>query len=1186
MPMGSVLVAAMARGRIGKSPSDKVHPFFSKATGKDASPGYQMIHAATSVDDNSALNGGDENRRKKRRKTESEALDSDPEPRKSRRKKGHGPLRDSPTSSAIASPLAKQSQSSSAPGPQASATCNSTSSASRSLATEQPTESELPNPQSSGETAQLLEAPRQNMRYLKFNPKTGTLGSPPKQNRSNSPSMLVHIQYGHDDETRRTVGAKVTQILTGERQMPDDQTGDDDNSSLHVCKSALRKQDQDQKTTHPFFFGKSRSLVSSEQSKSTVPTQRPAACKNSVFMSTPVSPRKQRNPFTPTSSNNMVKFGIKSTGVKVPGAMYPMWPAAGMSHVRGPDVRSDSAVFDPGSPLSKKSKGIVTAITPQESILARLLDLLDLQSVHRSLPRDEECFAPAPPELRLPRRRFESGRVLQKWIRSRLAPSLLAPSGPDELSEDDHSVSPIPKAHAAIFRHYHSLLTNLSAFDRSTCENQAWAQKYAPTTAAQVLQAGKEMTLLKQWLEALKVQSIDTGSDGGSDRSKIKCKPRRKKRTKLQGFVVDSDDEANGIDELSGVEDEPNMADAGSNKRSLIRTGDTDFRSSRDSSRLRNTIVISGPHGCGKTAAVYAVAKEIGFEVFEINSGSRRSGKDILEKVGDMTRNHLVQRHKNQPPSATAAVVETDEKCKGSKKPMLRGLMSSFLKSKPATVKAKATTHKAKKDKSETSPATSAPQSQKQSLILLEEADVLYEEDKQFWQTLVGMMMQSKRPFVVTCSDESLIPLQSLNLHGIFRFTPPQPRLAVDVCLLIAANEGHALERKAVESLYRSRGDDLRATISELNYWCQTGIGDRRGGSDWFYPRWPKGSDVDAGGDVIRVISEGTYLRGMGWIGRDPFATAEPREAEEDALRQAWDSWQVDMGDWSSWCDVEVSTPTKPSSPSSSPPPPSSSSSSPSSSSTSSSSQCRAKVKALAAYDEFCCAMSGSDLCAGAAFGNLLQEPIDCTLPHLPSGVRDDYIIGRTLLEADSMTSMRSTTRDMAITIKSLARASLVCSADRRSIMRQPKAVDELRATRMLDRSFRTGQRQLTRHDLSLAFDPIAASAKTQTLSHLEPSVFDRTLRLIVLDVAPWVRSIIVFERQLMRDRVKLSNLLSQGGKRRRTTRAAYSALEGGERRTTRREKYFGSGLSSEAVMLTGATSFVQGEGHDAAEDD
>ncbi|PFH62288.1 hypothetical protein XA68_14283 [Ophiocordyceps unilateralis] len=1153
----------MARGRVGEPPSDKFHPFFAKATRNEGpsapAAGPQVV--TSTAESGSALNSGDENRRKKRRKTEPATPDAEPEARKPRGRRKKGILRDSLSSSDITNHTIRDGQCSSTLEPKASGSAELAISTSHLPTAKQPAATIRAN------ASQLQDRPQETKRLLKFNPKTGTLGSPPNQKQSQSPSLLVCIQYGHDDESRQAVGAKVTQILDGEVPMPDSQTKNDENLATNVSNIPSAQQDGERKTTHPFFTGKAKSRAL-EQTQPAASTQKPAAPRNSVFMSTPVSPRKQRNPLVATGSNNMARFGIKSMGVKVPGAMHPMWPAAGMSHVRGCESMSDDAEFRPFQRSGRKSKGLVTAIAPRESILTRLLNQLDLKSVHRTLPRDEESFAPAPPELRLPRRRFESGRVLQNWIRPRLTSSSLAVSGPDESSEDELSAAPLPKAHAAIFRHYHSLRTNLSAFDRSSCESQAWTQKYAPVTAAQVLQAGKELALLKQWLEALKVQSVDAGNDSSVDKSKVKSGPssktRRKRRAKLQGFVVDSDDEANETDELSEIEDETVMADTGPIKRSLIRSGDADSRHSKDLSKLRNTIVISGPHGCGKTAAVYAVAKEIGFEVFEINSSSRRSGKDILEKVGDMTRNHLVQQHRNQPASASS---EADEAPK-EPKPMTRGPMSSFLKPKPTTGRPKLTACNQQGSQKARDKSEASPQSQKQSLILLEEADVLYEEDKQFWQTLMGMMMQSKRPFVVTCSDESLIPLQSLSLHGIFRFTPPRANLAVDVCLLIAANEGHALERKAVESLYRSRGNDLRATISELNYWCQMGIGDRRGGSDWFYPRWPRGSDVDSHGDVIRVISEGAFLHGMGWIGRDHIATAEPRAAEEDALWQAWDCWRVDMGDWSGWCDVKVATPAK------------------SSSSSSSSARRRVNAKTLAAYDEFFYAMSSADLCAGGAFGTLLEESIDCTLPELPGNVRDDFIVGRTLLEADPTTLTVPTKKGIAITMKSLARAVLVRSKSGRSSTvdaDKTHPVDEHRSISILDASFRRNRPQLTRHDLSFAFDPIATSAKAQILSYLEPSVFDRTLRLIVLDVAPWIRSIIAFERRLMRDRAKLSNLLSQSGgpllKRRRTTRAAYSALEGGERRTTRREKYFGSGLLPKAVMRTGAASFIQGMG-------
>jgi len=107
--------------------------------------------------------------------------------------------------------------------------------------------------------------------------------------------------------------------------------------------------------------------------------------------------------------------------------------------------------------------------------------------------------------------------------------------------------------------------------------------------------------------------------------------------------------------------------------------------------------------------------------------------------------------------------------------------------------------------------------------------------------------------------------------------------------------------------------------------------------------------------------------------------------------------------------------------------------------------------------------------------------------------------------------------------------------------------------------------------DLAYAFDPIAINEKISAASYLDPSVFDRTTKLIVLDVAPWVRGIVEFDNTLMQERLKLSNLLSEGDKRKRmrTTRSAYSAMEGGERRNTRRERYFGDTLNTVFVRRT-----------------
>jgi hypothetical protein len=91
----------------------------------------------------------------------------------------------------------------------------------------------------------------------------------------------------------------------------------------------------------------------------------------------------------------------------------------------------------------------------------------------------------------------------------------------------------------------------------------------------------------------------------------------------------------------------------------------------------------------------------------------------------------------------------------------------------------------------------------------------------------------------------------------------------------------------------------------------------------------------------------------------------------------------------------------------------------------------------------------------------------------------------------------------------------------------------------------------ITRQDFSLAFDPVAECSLNS--SSLEASAFDRATSMIAVDIAPFIRSIVAHDIQLQSERIRLSNLLSEGGKkgkRLRTTRSSLSALEGGTRRT------------------------------------
>ncbi|KAJ3487265.1 hypothetical protein NLG97_g6451 [Lecanicillium saksenae] len=962
-------------------------------------------------------------------------------------------------------------------------------------------------------------------KVLKFNMKTGTLGSPPKPKPAKSSSKIVTMKYGRTPEDRIRIGDKISQILAGQLRVEGLVTKAPEPKAKRTAKD--KPQQSAPKTTHPFFAKDKRNEAQPSSDKK----------RNTVFMSTPVSPRKPRNNF---SSGKGPSFGIRSTGTKVPGAKHPLWPPHGFGHIRGYEQLTLSAESTPINRLKKKSKGQTVSINSHESILGQLSRQLDFQTVKRSLPKNENTFPPPPTELRLPKRHFESGCKLAKRLRPQIrsnVPCLM--QSKRDADEDELAREPSKPVHPIINRHWQSLAQQLSAFDRSTCESVAWVTKYAPTTAAEVLQPGREVTLLKQWLEMLRVQGVESAGDG-SAKSKAEAK-KKKRKSKLDGFVVDSEDESGEMNELSDLED-PSPGAKQRSRPSVARSLDL---AGKDPSKLANTLLISGPHGSGKSAAVYAVAKELGFEVFEINSSTRRSGKDILERVGDMTRNHLVQHHRSEAADSTEA---TESDISSGK----QGMMTSFFKPKaPAEKKKKS--HDKSRAKADAGNKSSSTKSQKQSLILLEEVDILFDEDKQFWASLQSLMSQSKRPFILTCNDESAVPMNTLNLHGMFRFLPAPEQLAVDTCLLIAANEGHALKRDAVQSLYRCRDHDLRATITDLQFWCQIGVGDRRGGHDWFYLRWPKGIDVDKEGQVVRVISEDTYQTGMGWLSRDRIATAPNTQAmEQEAAEQAWQFWHRDVTDWHGNKDLK-----------------------PLGAATSAKAMSRhQRLQALDFYTDYYDALSCADISAAGVLGVELDEMLDPTLPAMPEAMKDDFIIAQPLLEADPLQPHFCSRAAISSCISTLALANLktsVASVASSAEHSEAAAYDEQKTTRVLEDAFETDNRKLTRYDVAVAFDPIAVSPKAVATMSLDPSVFDRTMTLIVVEVAPWVRGIVHYDDQLMQDRQRLNELLNEGGRRKRmrTTRAAYSALEGGERRTTRKERYFGDCLSTDAVMYT-----------------
>ena len=721
-------------------------------------------------------------------------------------------------------------------------------------------------------------------------------------------TLVTSIRYGTDAESCSSVGRKIANILSGTA------------SSSSPVKPKPNRPPDPPKATHPFFLGVGKrdqchqDVVQSKDDKDAILGDRLVTSKRSAL-----SPTKARVTSKPPGFSErpagVFAFGgnpFNSDCARTSryyGALEPLWPPEGMVHVRQDYKSAETTLPKPyifhGSKTRRKMKEAEFRISKEEQILTRYVDTV--QTYRSDDEASRRVHSREWREFRRPLRRILTGRELQQAIVPKIA-SELPTSYPDATDRQDGDRMDTPQValtpiHPAVYHMYKGIATSLSAFDKFECETQDWVHKYAPACADQVLQAGREVLILRDWLKTLTINSVgfragDTSKirDSSISSRRATNKKRRRRAEELDGFVLSSDEEANEMCQLTDSEDR--HPTSSTQKKSVIRPRDAGNASHGE--RVTNAVVISGPHGCGKTAAVHAVARELGFEVFEINAGSRRSGRDILDKVGDMTRNHLVKHaHSGQGADANEEAENMNllsEKLKQDLDSGRQGTMNSFFKSKAAPKKSPSK----KKSRAQHRIITQDPprkhQSQKQSLILLEEVDVLFDEDKTFWATTLDLLVQSKRPVVMTCTDESLLPLEDMILHAILRFTRAPEQLATDYLLLVACNEGHILSRDAVLNLYESKDFDLRASMTELNFYCQMAVGDTKGGLEWMLIKPALTNPHDVNREPLRVISEGTYQTGMGWLGAHHQTSLWSLERETEMLSEAWYGWGLDVG--------------------------------------------------------------------------------------------------------------------------------------------------------------------------------------------------------------------------------------------------------------------------------------------------
>ena len=715
--------------------------------------------------------------------------------------------------------------------------------------------------------------------------------------------QIVILRYGAHDNSRTAVAEKIQEICS--RNVSKLSLGLEYNKKSAISEEPI-------KPTHPFFLGPkafkqlvaNKTLEESDKEHETV-TSSPRNADSSYKLSSSTS--------ACTSFPGPAKVSHSPPGHPSPfssGFVEPLWPPRDMMHIRshdGPMLKpSKRAINHQAESMRERLKYSKVHILEHEDVLGSTTELVKLEK------RFLKAYQPKTATFRRPKRRVMTGFELQSTVRkvmvSRLPDPLSLQNSDRNTDESDASRSRSTSTHRAILHLFNEIPTSLTAFDKFEWETQEWVHKYAPKCAEEVLQQGEDVVKLREWLKTLTRNSVEHGLNRACEpvrpftASRITDvglkRKKRKKSEDLDDFIVSSDEEVIQSSALINSGEFRDDSVLRNLKKSTIWMSDLSEKS-KQGRRNANAVVISGPHGCGKTAAVYAVTQELDFEVFEINAGHRRSGKDILDKVGDMSRNHLVRQPREtdslsdlEDPLALADPHTHKEAC--SSQVQVGSLFKPMAKVRHTP---KNRTFNAENSGRERETAKQS-QSQKQSVILLEEVDLLFDEDKQFWTTVLDLITRSKRPIIMTCSDESRLPLDEMNLFGIIRFETPPENLSIDYLLLIACNEGHLLSRPAVSLLLKAKHFDLRASIMQLNFFCQMTIGDTKGGLDWMLIR-SSPQATKRGGDQLRVVSEGTYSEGIDDLISEYITPGYGMsiDQEMDMMSHIWECWAVDIED-------------------------------------------------------------------------------------------------------------------------------------------------------------------------------------------------------------------------------------------------------------------------------------------------
>ncbi|KAK1268639.1 hypothetical protein QJS04_geneDACA006871 [Acorus gramineus] len=319
------------------------------------------------------------------------------------------------------------------------------------------------------------------------------------------------------------------------------------------------------------------------------------------------------------------------------------------------------------------------------------------------------------------------------------------------------------------------LISHLSR--RGQLDSNLWTNKYQPENASEVCGNKESIRLLREWL--------DSWDERGCQTSK--------------SFYDD--------DCFSTQDSEYNTSQ-----------NDSDGESMNGKAFLKNVFLVTGPVGCGKTSSVYACAKEKGFQVIEVSASDWRNGANVKQKFGEAMESHRLNKRSHEDRVSplrkmldfTSAELPTSSNADSDDEVI--DLTLSKVNQVVVKVKEEPLQTLMRKNAS--------PHAVNKSLILFEDVDIIFDEDRGFIGTLIQLAETTKRPIVLTCNSKDPGLPQHLD-REVVNFRLPSLEELLPHLNMICSTEKANITPQLLERFICACQGDIRKTILLLQFWCQ-----------------------------------------------------------------------------------------------------------------------------------------------------------------------------------------------------------------------------------------------------------------------------------------------------------------------------------------------------------------------------